>query len=106
MMLIRISALYGNKKFIARSLGALLLIETGVNIWLISGAGRMSFPYATPGDDLLTFRMQRSHMTQIQISIVWSSIRPIHFQYSMYIRVSLFYGIQSGYVCYFLAFII
>jgi len=39
MMLIRISALYGNQKFIVRSLGALLLIETGVNIWLISGAG-------------------------------------------------------------------
>jgi hypothetical protein len=44
MMLIRISALFANQKYIIRGLGALLVIETGVNIWLISGAGRMFFP--------------------------------------------------------------
>jgi hypothetical protein len=45
MMLLRINALYINHKWIPRSLGALLLLETGVNIWLISGAQRASFPF-------------------------------------------------------------
>lgn len=37
MMLIRINALYLEQKWIARGLGFLLLLETAVNIWLISG---------------------------------------------------------------------
>lgn len=45
MMLLRINALYGKKKWIVQGLGALLLIETGVNIWLIIGAGRTGISF-------------------------------------------------------------
>lgn len=43
MMLIRINALYLEQKWIARGLGFLLLLETAVNIWLISGGERATF---------------------------------------------------------------
>ncbi|KAJ7163099.1 hypothetical protein C8R46DRAFT_1221894 [Mycena filopes] len=36
MMLLRINALYPTRKWIAGLLGALLAVETGINIWLIS----------------------------------------------------------------------
>lgn len=45
MMLLRVHALYPLKRWITQSLAFILLIETGVNIWLISGAERKSrFP--------------------------------------------------------------
>jgi len=43
MMLLRIRALYPNQKWISRSLGVLLFIETVVNIWLISRGEREHF---------------------------------------------------------------
>ena len=46
MMLIRINALYLQYKWITRSLAVILLVETGVNIWLISGGERADlFPH-------------------------------------------------------------
>ncbi|KAJ7134271.1 hypothetical protein C8R44DRAFT_976902 [Mycena epipterygia] len=36
MMLLRINALYPTRKWITATLGALLVVETGINIWLIS----------------------------------------------------------------------
>lgn len=69
MMLIRISALYAEQKWITRSLGVVLLIETGVNIWLISGAQRASFPSLRLGG-LLIFPAQRSRIVQIQAYMV------------------------------------
>ena len=46
MMLIRINALYLQYKWITRSLAVILLVETGVNIWLISEGERADlFPH-------------------------------------------------------------
>jgi len=39
MMLLRINALYPHQKWIIRGLAALLVCETVLNVWLISGAG-------------------------------------------------------------------
>jgi hypothetical protein len=70
MMLIRINALYVEQKWIARSLGALLFLETGVNIWLISGAERVGFPFLKFEDLLMLLATQRYHIVPIQASMV------------------------------------
>ena len=70
MMLMRVNALYAKRKWIARSLGALLLIETGVNIWLISGAEGEDFLFVKFEDFLIFLATQRYHITRIQASMV------------------------------------
>ena len=78
MMLLRINALYPNHKWITRGLGLFLIIETAVNVWLISRGERKSLCIPVPSQKtrinpaylLDIFDIQRSYTIQIQESMV------------------------------------